>query len=63
MLSLDHQNQPIQYPQNLGLLKGLTAKALSCGHVLPNGWSTAAYKAWSNDDWFCDGGFREGEGE
>jgi hypothetical protein len=22
-----------------------------------NGWRTAAYEAWADSDWFCDGGF------
>lgn len=35
----------------------LSARATSCGHARRNGWRTAAYRAWSLDDWFCDGGF------
>ncbi|TZG31269.1 hypothetical protein [Agrobacterium sp. B1(2019)] len=35
----------------------LSARATSCRHARRNGWRTAAYRAWSSDDWFCDGGF------
>jgi hypothetical protein len=40
-----------------GIRDELIRRAKSCAVARPNGWRTAAYKAWYESDWFCDGGF------
>ena len=35
----------------------LANRALSCATGRPNGWRCATYRAWTESDWFCDGGF------
>lgn len=35
----------------------LSRRAESCCAARRNGWRSAAYRAWANSDWFCDGGF------
>ena len=40
-----------------GVRNDLARRALSCAKARPNGWRTAAYCAWRDSDWFCDGGF------
>ncbi|NTW88512.1 MAG: hypothetical protein HGB26_05170 [Desulfobulbaceae bacterium] len=37
----------------------LCDRAESCYYARRNGWRTASYNAFSNSDWFCNGGFRE----
>jgi hypothetical protein len=41
-----------------GVRRELRRRADSCAAARPNGWRTAAYKAWHDSDWFCEGGFR-----
>ncbi len=36
----------------------LEARAVSREMVRPNEWRAAAYRAWANSAWFCEGGFR-----
>ncbi len=43
-------------PEN-GVRNELERRATSCAAARPNGWRAAAYRAWSESDWFCDGGF------
>ena len=40
-----------------GVRDELERRAASCAAVRPNGWRTAAYRAWFASDWFCNGGF------
>lgn len=40
-----------------GVREELERRAISCAAARPNGWRTAAYRAWFESDWFCDGGF------
>src|SRR5687767_3335613 len=40
-----------------GVRGHLLERADSCRQGRLNGWRTAAYEAWANDDRFCDGGF------
>jgi len=40
-----------------GIRDELERRAASCAAARPNGWRTAAYRAWFESDWFCDGGF------
>ncbi|WP_315812466.1 hypothetical protein [Bradyrhizobium sp. SZCCHNR2028] len=41
-----------------GVRRELRRRAESCAAARPNGWRTAAYRAWCECDWFCDGGFQ-----
>lgn len=40
-----------------GVRDELRRRAKSCSSARPNSWRAAAYRAWSTNDWFCDGGF------
>lgn len=40
-----------------GVRNELERRAASCATARVNGWRSAAYRAWSESDWFCDGGF------
>lgn len=40
-----------------GVRDELGRRAASCAKARPNGWRTAAYRAWFENDWFCNGGF------
>lgn len=40
-----------------GVRDELERRAQSCAVARANGWRTAAYRAWSESDWFCNGGF------
>jgi len=40
-----------------GIKKELESRANSCAVGRPNGWRTAAYRAWHTSDWFCEGGY------
>jgi hypothetical protein len=35
----------------------LQDRAASCAQARRNGWRTAAYEAWTANEWFCNGGF------
>lgn len=41
-----------------GVSTELEQRAVSCEAGWPNGWRAAAYRAWYQSHWFCDGGFR-----
>lgn len=60
LLNIRHQLQILRgsgsYPGN-GVRDELERRAESCAAARINGWRTAAYRAWSESDWFCDGGF------
>lgn len=58
LLNIRHQLRMLRDsdPAN-GVRNELGRRAASCAAVRPNGWRTAAYRAWSTSDWFCDGGF------
>ena len=43
-------------PQD-GVRNELKRRAESCLVARPNGWRAATYRAWSDSNWFCDGGF------
>lgn len=40
-----------------GVRDELERRAASCAAARVNGWRSAAYRAWSESDWFCEGGF------
>jgi hypothetical protein len=40
-----------------GVRDELTRRANSCALGRPNGWRAATYRAWSESEWFCGGGF------
>lgn len=40
-----------------GVKQELESRANSCAVARPNGWRTAAYRAWHTSDWFCEGGY------
>lgn len=40
-----------------GVRSELTRRAASCAEARINSWRAAAYRAWSQSDWFCNGGF------
>ena len=46
-------------PEN-GVRAELERRAASCAAARSNGWRSAAYRAWSESDWFCAGGFLPG---
>lgn len=58
LLNIRHQLQILRgaYPE-YGVHDELERRAESCAAARNNGWRTAAYRAWSESDWFCDGGF------
>lgn len=40
-----------------GVRDELARRAESCSVARPNGWRSAAYRAWAASDWFCQNGF------
>lgn len=58
LLNIRHQLQILRGidPQD-GVRDELERRAESCAAARVNGWRTAAYRAWSESDWFCGGGF------
>ena len=58
LLNIRHQLVMLRdaYPMD-GVRNELERRAVSCAAVRPNGWRTAAYRAWFESDWFCNGGF------
>lgn len=58
LLHIRHQLEILRNanPQN-GVRYELERRAASCAAARINGWRSAAYRAWSESDWFCDGGF------
>jgi hypothetical protein len=58
LLHVRHQLGTVQNAdQREWVRQELGRRALSCAKVRPNGWRAATYKAWSESDWFCGGGF------
>ncbi len=58
LLNIRHQLQILHNANPLdGVREELKHRAESCAAVRANGWRTAAYRAWSENDWFCEGGF------
>lgn len=45
---------------NRGVRDELARRAASCAAARTNGWRSAAYRAWSESEWFCEGGFLPG---
>lgn len=43
-----------------GVRAELIAHHRSCREARRNGWRTAAYRAWADNEWFCQGGFAAG---
>ena len=41
-----------------GVRDELELRLESCSSARTNTWRTAAYRAWSQSDWFCEGGFK-----
>lgn len=58
LLNIRHQLSALSdaYPED-GVRDELERRAASCASARPNGWRTAAYRAWFESDWFCNGGF------
>ncbi|GAJ30051.1 HNH endonuclease [Acidomonas methanolica] len=58
LLNIRHQLQILSDvdPED-GVREELERRAESCAVARTNGWRSAAYRAWSTSDWFCDGGF------
>ena len=54
LLNIRHQLQKLTVDK---VRLQLEERAQSCAAVRPNAWRTAAYRAWSESDWFCEGGF------
>jgi hypothetical protein len=59
LLNIRHQLSILRdaYPAD-GVRDELARRAASSAAARPNGWRTAAYRAWFESDWFCNGGFR-----
>ena len=58
LLHIRHQLQILRgVDRQNGVRDELKRRAASCAAVRINGWRTAAYRAWSGSDWFCDDGF------
>lgn len=58
LLHIRHQLQILRDadPGN-GVRAEMVRRAESCAAARNNGWRSAAYRAWSESDWFCSGGF------
>ena len=58
LLHIRHQLQILRDadPEN-GVRAEMVRRAESCAAARNNGWRSAAYRAWSESDWFCSGGF------
>jgi len=58
LLNIRHQLSVLRDAYSVdGVRDELERRAASCSAVRPNGWRTAAYRAWFESDWFCNGGF------
>lgn len=59
LLNIRHQLKILREvnPEN-GVRAELKRRAESCAAGRSNGWRSAAYRAWSESEWFCDGGFQ-----
>lgn len=58
LLHIRHQLQILRDadPED-GVRMEMERRAESCAAARNNGWRSAAYRAWSESDWFCAGGF------
>lgn len=58
LINIRHQLRILQNadPEN-GVREELERRAHSCAAARINGWRPAAYRAWSEDTWFCSGGY------
>lgn len=58
LLNIRHQLISLQASEpERGVRNELARRAASCAAARPNGWRTAAYRAWVESNWFCEGGF------
>jgi hypothetical protein len=58
LLNIRHQLQALHHSGGMTLVRAeLQDRAGSCRQARRNGWRTAAFEAFANNDWFCDGGF------
>ncbi|MBF0888342.1 MULTISPECIES: HNH endonuclease [Gluconobacter] len=61
LLNIRHQLQILRDAEPMdGVRDELERRAQSCAAARVNSWRTAAYRAWSDSDWFCEGGFLPG---
>lgn len=61
LLNIRHQLRTLRDVDPVdGVRDELERRAQSCAAARANGWRTAAYRAWSESDWFCEGGFLPG---
>lgn len=58
LVNIRHQLSMLRDADRIdGVRFEMERRAASCAEARPNGWRTAAYRAWFGSDWFCDGGF------
>ena len=58
LLNIRHQLKSLHDIGGMTLVRAeLQDRSESCRAVRPNGWRTAAFEAFADSDWFCDGGF------
>lgn len=58
LLNIRHQLRELHNTGGMELVRAeLSDRAESCRQARKNGWRTAAFEAFANSDWFCDGGF------
>jgi 5-methylcytosine-specific restriction endonuclease McrA len=58
LLNIRHQLETLHDIGGLTLVRAeLQDRAATCRAARRNGWRTAAFEAFVNSDWFCDGGF------
>ena len=58
LINVRHQLVTIRASDDVGGVRNeLERRAVSCEIGRPNGWRAAAYRAWCESDWFCNGGF------
>ncbi len=58
LVNIRHQLRTLRAADPInGVRNELQRRAHSCAVGRPNGWRTAAYRAWHESDWFRDGGF------
>ena len=59
LINVRHQLTVLQAADPVdGVRTELLRRAESCAVARPNGWRAATYRAWSQNDWFCEGGFQ-----
>lgn len=58
LLNIRHQLEILRAADPVdGVRDELDRRATSCAAARLNGWRTAAYRAWRESEWFCNGGF------